>query len=98
MPITPNIIQTAKHTVNARVLTSRTIMGLASDMIGPDKRLRKRISTIIRPKESSGDTVFFGQNVVDLMIEVAEFIRRLRRVLEGGFDMSKRDVRKFDCS
>ena len=41
MPVTPNIIQTAKHTVKASVLTIRTVIRLASDMIAPTKRLTR---------------------------------------------------------
>ncbi len=39
MPVTPNIIQTAKHTVKASVLTSRTVIRLASDMVTPSNNV-----------------------------------------------------------
>ena len=46
MPVTLNIIQTAKHTIKASVLANRTVIRLASDMIAPEKRLRGASSTI----------------------------------------------------
>ena len=55
MPVTPNIIQTAKQTVKASVLTINTIMRLALDMIAPDKAAHKRTQPTIGPKMPSDD-------------------------------------------